>query len=249
VGFSDSVNVGSTYFTTVTNKTLQSATSWNPWSGVVERTGSYKFKDDPPSSTYGYFGDFKTKKETSPYEPYQDYLDNLSSQTPNSNNVIRPLSSAKDTLKSQINAMSPVGSTAGHLGIAWAWYMLSPKWNSIFTGTKAPNAYDSTTTYKAIVMMSDFDMNSYYEYYNGTSNYQFEQLCTQIKAAGVKIFTVGYGVSGTSNNTRRINCASSDSTMTYTYSTSTVEDMLEAFQAIAASTVIGASDPKLRIVE
>ena len=35
VGFSDSVNVGSTYFTAVTNKTLSGS-----WSGVGERTGS-----------------------------------------------------------------------------------------------------------------------------------------------------------------------------------------------------------------
>jgi hypothetical protein len=102
--------------------------------------------------------------------------------------------------------------------------------------------------------MSDFDMNSYYEYNNGTANYQFEQLCTAIKAAGVKIFTVGYGVAGSStsaDNLRRINCASpGDSAIsTYTYSTTTVDGMLDAFQEIANSSVIGASDPKLRIVE
>ena len=141
------------------------------------------------------------------------------------------------------------GSTAGHLGIAWAWYTLSPKWSSIFTGTTTPAAYDSTTTYKAIVIMSDFDMNSYYESANGTANTQFDSLCTQIKAAGVKIFTIGYGVSGSSNNARRVNCASNDTATTYTYTTSTVADMLEAFEAIANSTVMGASEPNLRIVE
>lgn len=250
VPFSDSVNVGATYFNAVTNKTLQSANSSNPWSGVVERTGSYKFKDERPSSSYGWFGDFKTKKETSPYEPYEDYLDNLSSQTPGAANAIKPLSSDKEALKTMVQGMTANGSTAGHLGIAWAWYTLSPKWTDIFTGSTAPNAYNATTTYKAIVMMSDFDMNSYYESGNGTANYQFEQLCTQIKNSGVKIFTVGYNVSGSSNNTRRINCASpTDSTTTYTYTTTTVADMLEAFEAIAASAMIGASDPKLRIVE
>ena len=248
VPFSDSVNVGSAYFTTVTNKTLQSATSTNPWSGVVERPGSYKFKDDPPSATYGWFGDFKTKKEYA-YGPYPDYLDDLSSQTPGASNVIRPLSSNKDSLKTMVQGMSANGSTAGHIGLAWAWYTVSPKWNSIFTGTTLANAHDAAQTYKAIVIMSDFDMNSYYEYNNGTSNYQFEQLCTQIKSSGVKIYTIGYGVSGTSNNTRRINCASNDASATYPYTTTTVEGMLDAFEAIAASTLIGASDPKLRIVE
>lgn len=244
VPFSDSVNVGSTYFTTVTNRSLSGS-----WSGVTERTGNYKFKDDPPSSTYGYFGEFRTKKNTSPYDAYDSYFQNLNSQTPASASRMRLLSSDKVTLKSQIDGMTTAGSTAGHLGIAWGWYTVSPKWNAIFTGSNAPNAYDSATTYKAVVIMSDFDMNSYYESGNGTANTQFESLCTQIKAAGVKIFTVGYNVSGSSNNTRRINCASPNDSTTYTYTTTTVSGMLDAFEEIASSSVIGASDPKLRIVE
>ncbi|MGE0424563.1 MAG: pilus assembly protein TadG-related protein [Reyranellaceae bacterium] len=244
VPFSDSVNVSSTYFQTVTNKSLSGS-----WSGVVERTGNYKFKDEPPSSTYGYFGAFKTKKNTSPYTPYLSYFQNLNSQTPANASRMRPLSSDKATLQAAVDGMTTAGSTAGHLGIAWAWYTLSPKWSSIFTGTAAPAAYNSATTYKAIVIMSDFDMNSYFESANGSANTQFDSLCTQIKAAGVKIFTIGYGVSGSSNNTRRINCASNDTDTTYTYTTSSVDEMLAAFQSIANSTVMGASDPKLRIVE
>jgi Flp pilus assembly protein TadG len=246
VGFSDSVNVGSTYFTAVTNKSVTGS-----WTGVVERAGTYKFKDEAPSTNNGWFGEFRTKKYPSPYEPYQSYFQNLSSQSPGSTTRIRPLSSSKETIKSQVNGMVPNGSTAGHLGIAWAWYMLSPKWNQIFTGTAAPNAYDSSATFKAIVFMSDFDMNSYFESGNGTANAQFEALCTAIKASGVKIFTVGYNVSGSSNNTRRINCASpADSSIsTYTYTTTTVAGMLQAFQSIADSSLIGSSDPKLRIVE
>lgn len=240
--FSSSVNVGS-YFQTVTNKSLSGS-----WSGVVERTGSYKFKDDAPSSTYGWFGDFKTKRSGAMGD-YSDYVKGLSSQTPNSNNKIRPLSSSKSNLKDWLDDLDPAGTTAGHLGIAWAWYMLSPKWNSIFTGTTVPNAYDSATTYKAIIMMSDFDFNSYYESGNGNANTQFDALCTQIKNAGVKIFTVGYGTLGTTENTRRTTCASQDTATTYTYTTTTVQGLLDAFEAIAASGVIGSSDPKLRIVE
>jgi len=248
VPFSDSVNVGSAYFTTATNKTLQNAAGTNPWSGVVERPGSYRFKDDPPSSVYGWFGEFKTKKESA-YGPYPQYLDDLTSQTPGASNVIRPLSSNKESLKTMVQGTAATGSTAGHIGLAWAWYTVSPKWNSIFTGTALANAHNTANTYKAIVIMSDFDMNSYYEYNNGSLNYQFEQLCTQIKNSGVKIYTIGYGVSGTSNNNRRINCASNDGSTTYTYTTTTVAGMLEAFEAIANSALIGSSDPQLRIVE
>jgi len=242
VPFSDSVNVGS-YFQAVTNQTVSGS-----WSGVVERTGGKKFKDNPPSSANGYFGDFKTKKDTTPYTPYLSYFQNLNTQTPSYASRMRPLSSDKDALQTAVDGMVTSGSTAGHLGIAWAWYTLSPKWDSIFTGA-VPGAYDSTTNYKAIVIMSDFDMNSYFEAANGDANTQFDSLCTAIKAAGVKIFTIGYGVSGSANDARRTSCASSDTDTTYTYTTNTVDDMLAAFQAIANSTVIGSSDPKLRIVE
>jgi hypothetical protein len=98
-------------------------------------------------------------------------------------------------------------------------------------------------------------MNSYFESANGTANTQFESLCTQIKAAGISIFTIGYGVANSGDDARRISCAgvgagiTDDDGIVYTYTTSTVDDMLTAFQSIANSTVIGSSDPKLRIVE
>jgi len=242
--FSSSVNVGSAYFTTVTNKSLSGS-----WSGVVERTGSYRFKDDPPNATYKYFGDFRTKRSGAMGD-YASYVQGLSSQTPGSANKIRPLSSDKPTLESTIDALTASGTTAAHLGLAWGWYMTSPKWNTIFTGVNAANAYNTDNTYKAIVVLSDFDFNSYYESANGTANYQFEQLCTQIKAAGVKIFTIGYNVASAGDNTRRINCASpTEGSQSYTFTTTTVEGLLEAFQAVAAATVGGASEATLRIVE
>ncbi len=243
--FSSSVNVGSTYFRAATNKSLSGS-----WSGVVERPGTYKFLDDLPNSTTKYFGDFKTKHTTA-YGDYASYVEGLTSQTPGSANTIQPLSSNKADLQSDINGLTSNGTTAAHLGLAWAWYMLSPKWNTVFTGSNLANAYDSDQTYKAIVILSDFDFNSYYESANGTANAQFEALCTAVKATGVKIFTVGYNTSGTSNNNRRINCASPTGSdgATYTYTTTTVDDLVAAFQQVAVQTVNGASDLVVKLVE
>lgn len=242
--FSSSVNVGSAFFRAATNKTQSGS-----WSGVVERAGTYKFRDDPPSTTYRYFGDFRTKRADAMGE-YDTFVQAMSSQTPSSANTIEPLSSSKADLKGAVNGLTSNGTTAAHLGLAWAWYMLSPKWNAIFTGSAAANAYNAETTYKAIVILSDFDFNSYYESGNGTANAQFEQLCAQAKAAGIKIFTVGYKTTGTSNNNRRVNCASpSENGLSFTYTTNTVGELIEAFQAVAAQTVAGASELTLRIVE
>jgi Flp pilus assembly protein TadG len=242
--FSSSVNVGSAYFTTATNKSISGS-----WTGVVERTGTYKFTDDVPNATYRYFGDFKTKRAGAMGD-YSWYVQSMSSQTPGAANVIRPLSSSKTDLETALNGLTSNGTTAAHLGLAWAWYMTSPKWNAIFSGTNAPNTYDASKTYKAIVVLSDFDFNSYYESGNGTANYQFEQLCTQIKASGVKIFTVGYKTTGTSNNARRVACASPDEgELTYTFTTNTVDELIEAFKTVAAQSLGSSSELKLRIVE
>ena len=85
---------------------------------------------------------------------------------------------------------------------------------------------------------------------NGTANEQFEALCTEIKAAGVKIFTVGYHTVGSANNARRVNCASPDADdVIYSYTTDTVDGLIEAFHVVAALAVDAASDVELRPVE
>ena len=242
--FSASVNVGATYFKTVTNKKLSGI-----WSGVVERTGNYRFKDDVPSAGNKYFGDFKTKR-TSAKGDYSELVQAMSAQTPDGDNTIQPLSSSTGALHADVNGLTSDGTTAAHLGLAWAWYMLSPKWNQIFSGANAPGAYNEEKTYKAIVILSDFDFNTYYESANGTANAQFEALCTQVKAAGVKIFTVGYHTVGSSNNARRVNCASPDEDdITYSYTTDTVDELVEAFHVVAAQAVNAVSDSELRLVE
>ena len=240
--FSTTVNAGD-YFQQVTNQQLS-----GHWSGVVERTGSKKFKDDMPSTANGWFGDFKSRRKDA-LGDYSETVKLSTKQSPGEHNTIRPLANNVANLQGWLDDLETDGTTAGHLGLAWAWYMLSPKWDSIFSGVSAPTAYDSTKTYKAIVIMSDFDFNTYFEAANGDANSQFDALCTQIKAAGIKIYTVGYGVSGSSNNARRTACASNDADATYTYTTTTVDDLVAAFQAIASSTLQGAGDAKLRIVE
>jgi len=41
-----------------------------------------------------------------------------------------PLASTKQTLLDKITGLTASGGTAGHLGTAWAWYMLSPNTRS-----------------------------------------------------------------------------------------------------------------------
>ena len=146
-----------------------STTTWTLSSKcVTERIGNDKYTDAKPvgTSTYvgkGYFG---TNATTS------CGVGNFSDTEVNS---VYPLTDDKDVLKRRIDKLTTAGSTAGHLGTAWAWYLLSPNWNSIFSQAfstaKAAGPYSDLTTLNAkgapklrkiAVLMTDGDYNINY---------------------------------------------------------------------------------------
>ncbi|QQS12037.1 MAG: VWA domain-containing protein [Rhodospirillales bacterium] len=223
VPYSSAVNVSSTYYYTMTGSTS------SHWSTVVERTGANKFTDEPPA-TGGYFGRFSVKKEYV-MGAYASSVRNYDSDVPSDSSRIRPLTSSASTVKTNIGKLVSNGSTAGHIGAAWAWYMVSPKWGSIFTGG-VPLAYDVTKTHKAVVLLSDFDMNSYYESGNGNSTTQTLAICTAMKAAGVVVYTLGSEVPAGNANAVNLwtNCATSPATR---FTANNASELTAAFAAIA----------------
>ncbi len=227
--YSSAVNVGRDYYQAVTNKTSTT------WSTVVERTGASAFTDDAPASGK-YFGAFRTKK-SSAQGPYASQVANYSSNVPSSA-LVHPLTIDKTKLKDTIDDFTAKGSTAGHLGVAWTWYLLSPKWSNVWTGETTPAAYDATKTLKVAVLLSDFDMNTYYETANGNSSAQTQTLCAKMKAAGITVYTVGYNVDSRNSTAVNLwkNCASDDKKW---YSAKNVEELKAAFRTIAQSAVGG----------
>jgi Flp pilus assembly protein TadG len=129
--------------------------------------------------------------------------------------TIQPLSSNAATIKSQIDAFEVSGSTAGQIGIAWGWYMVSPKWNTLWPSSGAA-AYNPAETLKAVVIMTDGAFNTPYcsgvisrqagsgsgsnsakidcDATNGDPFAQSRALCTAMKAQGVIVYTVGFSI-------------------------------------------------------
>ena len=218
IPFDESVNVGSVANINTVRGTLKSGTSTTPgsqnyqystggggWGGgggatysastscVTERLGSNAYTDaSPVGSPVGTL-----------------YAGNC----PQS---MVPLTTNTGTLHSTINAMGPGGSTAGHMGTAWAWYALSPNFNSIWTSaSSAARPYADLTTLnvhgqpilrKIAILLTDGDYNTEYcngvsDWYqncsanNGASQSQASSLCTGMKAKGIEVFTIGAGVS------------------------------------------------------
>jgi Flp pilus assembly protein TadG len=105
-------------------------------------------------------------------------------------------------LRQAIAALRTGGSTAGHLGTAWAWYLLSPAWQAIWPAASAPAAYKDGKTIKAVILMTD----GVYNTFGGAcdracSNVSAQardsqdlarDLCRGMREQGVVVYSVGF---------------------------------------------------------
>jgi Flp pilus assembly protein TadG len=248
--FASGVNVGS-YYNSIVGSAPQfdqvcsgrgrrrSCTNGPAWTSVVERAGAHNATDDPPSSAYfpSYYAKHGSALANNSF--YSNYERNSNDNRPDSS--ILPLSSSKSVINTAIDGMTSDGATAGHIGIGWSWYLLSPKWTSIWSGASAPNVADQKTV-KVAILMSDFDFNVYYQGGVGDMNAQAAQLCSNMKAAGIVIYTVGFQVD--SNNTTAQNlftgCATDPSKA---IAASNGNELIAVYDKIAKTVVASISSP------
>jgi Flp pilus assembly protein TadG len=103
-----------------------------------------------------------------------------------------PLTDNKSDLKAYIKSLDDFGSTAGHIGLAWGWYLIDPKWSSIWPAASKPLAYDEPDAAKAIILMTDGEFNKEFASSQGTSFEQAKKLCDAAKKEHVVIYTVAF---------------------------------------------------------
>ena len=144
---------------------------------------------------------------------------------------VRPLTDKKAVLKADIDAYTAGGATAGHLGAAWAWYLLSPRWSALWPGDSTPEAYKDPKILKAAILMTDGEFNTQYVDATGSSGTQARQVCAQMKAAGVVVYAVAF-MSPPAAEALLKDCASSGA---HFFSASAGSDLRAAFQQIAIS--------------
>ncbi len=170
--------------------------------------------------------------------------------------AVTPLTTTKATVTTAINAMQALGSTNIQEGMMWGWRTLSP--GAPFTGGRSYSAGDNQ---KILILMTDGE-NTYFPKTNSTllkswyaawgyiaknhigttsttdtviegiMNDRTTLACTNVKAAGIKVYTVAFTGSGGINATTQTllqNCAS-DPSMYYLAADQAA--LLAAFQAI-----------------
>ncbi len=115
--FSEHVNAGQSYFQAVTGQSPSGSDADKTC--VRERNTSDRYNDNAPSPG-NYFNPGPTWGTCKPTA------------------TIIPLNGNKSTLNAHIDSLGATGMTAGHIGTAWAWYLLSPKWTSVWPNDFIP---------------------------------------------------------------------------------------------------------------
>lgn len=163
-------------------------------------------------------------------------LSGRSIQTCPTNATIMPLTSEKATLKAAVEAYRDGGTTAGHLGTAWAWYLISPEWSSLWPSTSKPARYRDDKTIKAVVLMTDGIYNTIGGVNGGDSSSTARrasdiavETCAAMKAQGVRVYAVGFQAPSAALETLR-ECASTPSSF---FDAASGNQLRNAFRAIA----------------
>ena len=170
--YASSVNVGSYAGAVMGPAWVPSSTTC-----ISGRTGIAEFTDDAPGAGK-WIGDEATECPTT---------------------SVVPLSTDRGALKASIDSLTANGWTAGHLGIAWSRYLISPDWAGIWPVASTPLGYTAPKTKKAVILMTDGKFNT--EYASGASDPhdqpdesvdRAEATCDALKADGVIVYAVAF---------------------------------------------------------
>lgn len=143
-----------------------------------------------------------------------------------------PLSTNARQLKSTINSFTARGSTAGHLGVAWSYYTLSPNWNRAWPSSPTPASYSDTKVQKIALLMTDGEFNTIYSRGWNSSNYA-QSTCADMKSKGIIVYSIAFKAPRTAQATLKT-CATPDGGgTTYYYSADSAAALSAAFANIA----------------
>ena len=153
-----------------------------------------------------------------------------------SNAAIVPLSEDKGVLRRTVENYTDGGTTAGHLGTAWGWYMVSPEWSGVWPVASAPARYHDGNTIKAVIVMTDGIYNTIGGVNGGDSSATARQAstiaidtCAAMKDKNVRVYAIGFQAPSAALDTLR-SCAGAGGSF---FDAADGNDLRNAFRAIA----------------
>jgi len=100
------------------------------------------------------------------------------------------LTNDRDTLSNYITSLNAGGYTAGHLGVAWTWYLIAEDWDTVFDDTAAPLSYSEPDSAKVVILMTDGSFNTEIFPEQGDSDAQARSLCDSMRLEDIKVYAV-----------------------------------------------------------
>ncbi len=185
---------------------------------VFERSGRFKFSDAIPQRNH------YLSAMNNPRRPTNDHYGCPPAE-------VLPITDDKSLLNRTIDSYEARGWTAGHLGIAWSWYLVSPNWSSIWPSASTPVPYGDKETVKAVILMTDGKFNTSYKNgrKNRTSTNQAESLCGNIKDKDVIVYAVAFQAPESAKETLK-DCVTSND---YFFDADNGDELRTAFRDIA----------------
>lgn len=141
------------------------------------------------------------------------------------------LTNDRDVLNRHVDSLTAGGGTAGHLGVAWSWYLISEYWNGVFTGATAPFAYTEPDSTKVVILMTDGAFNAEVFPEQGRSDAQARDLCDGMKRAGINVYAVALNAPRSGREVLEY-CASGEG---YFFEPDTAAELTDAYRKIATS--------------
>lgn len=143
---------------------------------------------------------------------------------------LMPLTADKTAFKAGIDTLTASGQTAGHLGVAWAWYLIAPEWKGVWPTASEPLDYTAPQTVKAVILMTDGMFNKTYAGGQGNSATQAKALCANMRAQGVRVYAVAFQAPASAQAVLQ-DCAGDPARF---FAASTGSDLKDAYRAIAS---------------
>lgn len=153
--------------------------------------------------------------------------------TPSNCNVATPVPLTSDltTLTDYIAGLTAGGGTAGHLGVNWGRYIMSPDWSAVWPNGSTPLGYNVPDTKKVLIMMTDGNFNRTHHADLGTSFEQAQAYCDDAKTDGILIYTVAFNAPEDGEAILEY-CSSG---VDFAFEADSSQELLDAYTAIANS--------------
>ncbi|MEZ5898103.1 MAG: pilus assembly protein TadG-related protein [Hyphomicrobiaceae bacterium] len=199
---------------------------------VGERTGAQRYTNATPATGSYVLPAYSDSSSN-------NYCDISTADT------VLPLTLDKSTVLGRIDGLQTGGGTAGHVGTAWAYYMLSPSWGNVIPSISLPSDFGTKSLKKIAILMTDGEYNLERDSdgitvgdkgsgssANGkTSAQQAVEICNQMKNDGIEIYTVGFDLGGNYTAISTLNACATDAS--HNYLADTGEQLKQAFRDIA----------------